>query len=83
MSYVGLGFGSGSLPSVYRKHPGGLARAWLLGIPVEPLCLTTELEVTQSQFWKLHLVTRDIQLELYLHHYLAILFRLPSYMDIF
>ena len=35
-----------------------------LGIPVGPLWPTTQLEVTQVWYWRLHLVTRAVQLAL-------------------
>lgn len=35
-----------------------------LGSPTGPLWSTNKLDVPQSQYWKIHLVTRDGQLEL-------------------
>jgi hypothetical protein len=51
--------------------------------PWDPLKSTIQLNVTQFWYWKLHLVTRDVQLGLYLPHYLVVSFRLLSYMYIF
>ena len=54
-----------------------------LGIPMRPFWPTTQLDVIHPQYWKIHLVTRDILLGLYLSYYLAVLFRLNSYMYIY
>lgn len=47
-----------------------------------PLWPTTQVDITQYQYWKLHMVTRNGQLELFLP-FLSISFRLPLYMYIF
>jgi hypothetical protein len=44
-----------------------------LRIFMGPFWLTTQLDVTQSQYWKLYLVTRDNWMGLHLSHYLEIL----------
>jgi hypothetical protein len=54
-----------------------------LEIPRRPFWPTIQLDGTQYQYWKIHLVTRDAQLDLFLPSYLLITFRLSSYMYIF
>lgn len=55
----------------------------LLEIFMWPLWPIAQLVVSQSWYWKLSLVTIDVQLGLFLTYYLALLFRLLSYMYIF
>lgn len=54
-----------------------------LGVSVGPLWPTIQLDVTQSQYQKLHLVVSDAQLGLCFAHYLAVEFRLLSCMYVY
>lgn len=56
--------------------------SYLFENPLGSLSPKTWLYVTHSQSWKIHLVKRDVQLELSLAHYLVIAFRLSSYVYI-
>ena len=49
----------------------------LSAIPMGPLCAITQLNVTQSRYWKLHFMARDIQLGLFIPHYLKNSLGLP------
>ena len=53
---------SSAMGSCYKFVESNL-QSWL-GIPIEPLWPTIQLDGTQSPYWKLHLVTRDSQLGL-------------------
>lgn len=53
-----------------------------LGISKGPLRSPSQLYVTQSQYWQLHLLTRDWQLRLWLLHCLVNSSSFPSYIYI-
>jgi hypothetical protein len=54
-----------------------------LGVPIGASLANNSIDISQSQNWNLHLVTRDILLVFCLSCYLVILFRSPSYIYIF
>ena len=82
VSWKELIFSNGTLLSVCGEQPIVLAIAWgCLGISMKHFCPKTQLDITQSWYWKLPLMTRDGQLGLCLPHYLetSLRSRSPSY----
>jgi hypothetical protein len=67
MNWAHVVFSNRVLLSVCEEQPIVLCNSLsCLGISVHPFLWTTQLDVTQSWYWKLHLVTRDVHLVFFL-----------------